>query len=121
MRYPMWYKLVIMRSHRRTGDDALAPMIRLGNISNPYTILEPNSAGDLYGSSYRLILREHRRYVRVRAANLVVFLNGGRSPWNVELYDGIDTSILQNISTQEFHISVLAEFEQPITASYQSD
>ncbi|MFH0759146.1 MAG: fibronectin type III domain-containing protein [Bacteroidota bacterium] len=77
-----------------------------GNISLPFTKLEPNTL-EIYTDLPTVILGGTPVVCEEETANLLLYLNGGRKPWDIELYDGTDTARYENINSANYTITVL--------------
>jgi hypothetical protein len=76
-----------------------------GNMSLPYTKLEPNLL-EIYTDLPSVFLSGTPEVCEGEGANLVLFLTGERKPWNVELYDGKDTTKYLNLGGTNFRLTV---------------
>ncbi len=77
-----------------------------GNSSSPYNSIEPNLL-EIYTDIPTVLLAGTPEVCEDESTELVVFLNGGRSPWSIDLTDGSTTTTYENIYSTELDIAVL--------------
>ncbi|MEN8156698.1 MAG: T9SS type A sorting domain-containing protein [Bacteroidota bacterium] len=76
-----------------------------GNLSAPYAVIEPNLL-EIYTDIPSALLTGTSEVCEDEEADLVLFLNGGRAPWSIDLSSGTETTSYEGITGDEFHIMV---------------